>query len=60
MQLACTGMHAQISRGFEGQRGIILQVGLMDVGPDEDIWDPQVDSLFLNKSPNIHAFAAFT
>lgn len=52
IKLAYTGMHTQISRGFERQRGITMQVGLMDVRPAEDIWDPQVDCIFLNKTPN--------
>lgn len=28
-----------------------MQVGLMGVRPDEDIWDPQVDYIFLNETP---------
>lgn len=28
-----------------------MQVALMDVRPEEDIWDLQVDYIFLNKIP---------
>lgn len=39
--LACTGTHTSVSRGSEEQRRITMQVGLMDVRPDEDMWGPQ-------------------
>ena len=61
IQLACTGMHTQISRGFQGQRGITVQVGLMVVTPFEDLGIPRLTNTFSYvKSLNIYAIAAFT
>lgn len=51
IQLACTGMRTQTSRGFEGQRGITVRVGLMDVTLDEDIGVPRLTNKFLHKIP---------